>query len=332
MSPVRRRFFHRRIARALEELHAGDLESVSLHLAAHYDEAGMPNEAISNYRQAATVAQQRFADKEAAGMLTASDCTRAACFRSPPKRDELELELLVTLGPKLVATLGYAHAGSRGDVPSGARIVAQPSERKSISLSSSAARGCFTSFGANSIHRGNLAQQLMDFAARRTESRAALPPAILRWAAVCSILGELTLSHEQMARTISMYGKVSHAALALFAGPDVGVFCRSYLAHLLWHQGYPDQALAAIQDAIRAASRIGYPFSMAIALTYAALLCRSGGKAKRRSSMREMRSRCAESRISRTTGPSPKLSRAGRRQSSRIRRQGWRSCAAGWRC
>jgi predicted ATPase len=71
---------------------------------------------------------------------------------------------------------------------------------------------------------------------------------------------------------MSMVGQVSHAALALFAGPDLGVFCRSYLAHLLWHKGCPDQAVAAIQDAIAAASRIGNPFSMAIALDYAAML------------------------------------------------------------
>ena len=105
-SPIRSRFFHRRIARALEELHPADLESVSLHLATHYDQAGMPNDAIAYYRQAATVAQQRFADKDAAGMLQRA-IALGRLWPESRKRDELELELLVTLGPKLVATLGY---------------------------------------------------------------------------------------------------------------------------------------------------------------------------------------------------------------------------------
>jgi predicted ATPase len=69
-----------------------------------------------------------------------------------------------------------------------------------------------------------------------------------------------------------MYGKLAHTALTLFAGPDLGVFCRSYQAHLLWHRGAPDDALAASNEAIAAASRVGSPFSMAIALDYAALL------------------------------------------------------------
>ena len=53
-----------------------------------------------------------------------------------------------------------------------------------------------------------------------------------------------------MARTISTYDEVPHAALALFAGPDIGVFGRSYLAHILWHLGFPERASAAVQDAL----------------------------------------------------------------------------------
>ena len=51
LSPVRRRFLHRRIARALEELHAATLESVSGQLAAHYEAAGMAEPAIRPLRE-----------------------------------------------------------------------------------------------------------------------------------------------------------------------------------------------------------------------------------------------------------------------------------------
>ena len=269
LSPIRRRFFHRRIARALEELHAGDLASVSLNLAAHYDDAGMPDEAISNYRQAATVAQQRFADKEAAGLLRRA---LALCrlFPESAKRDELELELLVTLGPTLVTTLGYA--------------MQEVGETYGRALDLSRARGenkhlPFVLSGSWVFHivRGELetarqlAQQLLDFAV--AEGNEPLVTAgDFTLGSTLYHLGELASSHQHMLRAMSMYRNVPHAALALFAGPDVGVFCQSYLAHLMWHQGYPDRAVTLTHEAIAAASRLGYPFSMAIALDYAAIL------------------------------------------------------------
>jgi predicted ATPase len=60
--------------------------------------------------------------------------------------------------------------------------------------------------------------------------------------------------------------------LSLFAGPDIGVFCRSYLAHLEWHRGDDLNAEAHATEAIEAARRMRHPFSQAIALDYAAML------------------------------------------------------------
>jgi predicted ATPase len=61
-------------------------------------------------------------------------------------------------------------------------------------------------------------------------------------------------------------------ALALFAGPDVGVFCRAYLGHLFWHLGDAEQAVAKSQEAVAMAREMSHPFSLAIALDYAAML------------------------------------------------------------
>jgi predicted ATPase len=62
-----------------------------------------------------------------------------------------------------------------------------------------------------------------------------------------------------------------HAHLFLF-GMDLGVFCRSWAAHVLWHLGYPDQALAMSQAALTRARELSHPFSLALALGYAAIL------------------------------------------------------------
>jgi predicted ATPase len=60
--------------------------------------------------------------------------------------------------------------------------------------------------------------------------------------------------------------------LALFAGPDVGVFRRSYLSHLLCLFGHVDQAVAKSEESIARAREVSHPFTLGIALDYAAML------------------------------------------------------------
>ena len=84
-------------------------------------------------------------------------------------------------------------------------------------------------------------------------------------------LGQLAASREQMEQAAQTDGARSDPALALFAGPDVGVFRRAYLSHLLWHLGQAEQAAANSEEAIALAREISHPFSLAIALDYAAM-------------------------------------------------------------
>jgi DNA-binding SARP family transcriptional activator len=269
LSPIRRRYFHRRIARALEELHADDLTSVSLQLATHYEQAGMPNQAISYYGQAATVAQKRFANKEAAGILQQA-LALCSSFPESRKRDELELELLMALGPVLVASLGYAMQ-EVGET-----------YRRAVELSSIFGEKRHLPFilcGSWMFHivHGELetsrqfGQELLDFAMAE-DNEALVTAAHFILSSSLFHLGELLLSYQHLDRAMSASVKSSHAALALFAGPDIGVFCHSYRAHSLWLRGFADQALKASDEAIAAASRLGHPFSMATALDYAAIL------------------------------------------------------------
>ncbi len=65
LSAARRRLLHRRIAQALETLHAGRLDPVSHQVAAHYERAGLPDQAIPCYVCAAEVARRLYANEEA---------------------------------------------------------------------------------------------------------------------------------------------------------------------------------------------------------------------------------------------------------------------------
>ncbi len=65
LSAVRRRFLHRRVAEALVAVHKGDLDPVSGRVAAHYEQAGQPEQAIPAYQRAAQAARRMYANEEA---------------------------------------------------------------------------------------------------------------------------------------------------------------------------------------------------------------------------------------------------------------------------
>jgi DNA-binding SARP family transcriptional activator/predicted ATPase len=96
ISPMRRRLLHRRVAQALEHVHASSLDAVSSQIAAHYEQAGMSERAIAYYRLAAQAALHVYAyqqaiqlvDKALALLLTLPETLTRA-------REELSLHTLV---------------------------------------------------------------------------------------------------------------------------------------------------------------------------------------------------------------------------------------------
>ncbi|MGB6946175.1 MAG: BTAD domain-containing putative transcriptional regulator [Bryobacteraceae bacterium] len=269
LSPVRRRSLHRRVARALEELHASELESVSGWLAAHYDAAGMGDRAIQYYRAAAEVAKQRFADTEAAELIQRA-LVLCRDFPETAKRDKEELELLVTLGPSLVTTQGYSTPEVGAAYERGLLLARRSGDRTHLfSLLSGA--WLFHIVSGQLEESRRLGQQCLDAASSDGIPVLEMAGHLLLGSSLFH-LGELTASLEQMELAVPSYGCASHPALALFAGPDVGVFCRAYLSHLHWQFGDAEEAAAKSEESIALARELSHPFSLAIALDYAAML------------------------------------------------------------
>ena len=79
--------------------------------------------------------------------------------------------------------------------------------------------------------------------------------------------GEFRRAHDHAERGIALYHAQTHGALALqYLGVDPGVGCYAYAAYALWHLGYPDQALARQQQALRLGYESPYPIVLAYAL------------------------------------------------------------------
>lgn len=269
LSPVRRRFLHRRVARALEELYAAELENVSGWLAAHYEAAGMAEQAIRYYQAAAAVAKQRFADAEAADLIRRG--LHLCCdFPESAKRDEQELELLVMLGPSLVTTHGYSMP-EVGETYERALLLSERSgDRKHVFAVLSGA-WLFRTVRGHLEESRSLGQRSVDWAAGEHVPALEMAGHVLLGISQFH-LGQLTASCEHVIQALPARGSSSHSAFALFAGPDVGVFCRSYLSHLFSQLGHVDKAASASNEAIALAREVAHPFTLAIALDYAAMM------------------------------------------------------------
>jgi DNA-binding SARP family transcriptional activator/predicted ATPase len=268
LSLVRKRYLHRRVARALAEVHAADIESWHGQIASHLEHAGMPEEAIEQFQRAASHARQRYADSEAADLIRRA----LALCRELPESDRTlnqNLDLLVTLGPALVTTEGYS-ASAVGATYEQALALSRRLDNSNIFVVLS---------GAWLFHivRGDLetARQFSLEFLRLTEQK---PTTGLMQAGNFLLgsslfhLGQLEASLHHMTEAIRIHTGPTESVLALFAGPDIGVFCRSYLAHLVWHREGGNQAVDLADEAIASAKRKRHPFSEAIALAYAAML------------------------------------------------------------
>jgi adenylate cyclase len=84
---------------------------------------------------------------------------------------------------------------------------------------------------------------------------------------------------------MALYDPQQHHAIAFLHGEDAGVICRSYAAWTLWYLGYPDQGLARNDEAVTLAQQSANPFSLAYALSLAAVFhqfCREEVAAQKR--------------------------------------------------
>jgi len=265
LSPVRRRYWHRRIGRALEELYAEDMAGVSGQLAAHYEAAGMPEDAIRHYREAAAVARERFAVGEEIELLRRG---LALCgqFQESSRRDAQELDLLVTLGPALVATKGYA-APEVGEKYTRALELTQRLGRRDCVLPVLSGAWVFHVVRSQFERAHELAELFRETATAEGVANSGHFPL----GSTLFSMGRVEEARMHMECVLAGDGGRSSPAMKLFAGPDIAVFSGAYLSHALWLLGYADQSARASREAMKAREK-SHPFSMAIALDYAAML------------------------------------------------------------
>jgi predicted ATPase len=117
-----------------------------------------------------------------------------------------------------------------------------------------------------------LGEQLLSLAQRLQDPDLLLEAHHALWATSFSG-GELAAARSHQEQGLRLYDPQRHRThAALYSGHDTGVCCRMQAAASLWLLGYPDQAVASSQAALALAQQLVHPFSLTLALFWAAVL------------------------------------------------------------
>lgn len=268
LSPIRRRFLHRRVAQGLETLHPHELDAVAHQIAAHYERAELLPPAISSYARAAHFAQRVSAQQEAMGYLRHA-LDLLGHLPANDERASQELALQSTLGPLLLATKGYA-------APE-----VETAFRRAWTLSQQVgdqAQRFQSLWGLQRYYmvKPDLAQGVAAAEQLLALAQAAQDPHLLL-EADCSLgailfhCARLTEARHYLETCLALYDPQQHADHRLVYGQDPGVIAHSYLALTLWCLGDTAAALSHNQAAVELAQRVDHPYSLVTALTYATM-------------------------------------------------------------
>jgi len=264
-----RQQYHQRIARVLEERFLEVTETQPELLAHHYTEAGLGEEAVAYWHRAGRRALERSANLEAVTHLT-KGLEVLKTLPEAPQRPQQELDLQTRLGPALMAVRGNA-APEVGLAYARARELCQQVGETPQLFPVLFGLWRFYFVGAKLQAAREVGEQLLGLAQRQRDA-ALLLEAHRALGESLFWLGELAPARVHLEQGVALYDPQQHRIHAFVYGRDPGMDCHSYLAWTLWGLGYPDQAVAAMHQALTLAEGVSHPFSLATALVIAAWL------------------------------------------------------------
>jgi len=217
------------------------------------------------WQRAGQRALQRSAPAEAIAHLT-QGLAVLQTLPDTPERTQQELAVQLTLGPALMASKGQG-APEVGQAYARARELCRHVGESPQLFTVLFGLWRFYCMQAEHQTARELAEQCLSLAQRVHES-AWLLEAHFALGSSLFLLGELPSAHAHLEQGVALYDMPAHRALAFHAGIDIGVWCLSYDAFVLWAQGYPDQALRRAYEARTLAQALSHPHSLAAGLFY----------------------------------------------------------------
>jgi predicted ATPase len=264
-----RQQYHQRIAQVLEAQFPETAETQPELLAYHFTEAGLTAQALGYWQRAGQRATQRSAHVEAIVHLS-KGLEVLGMLPDTPEHTQHELTLLLALGAPLQATRGYA-APERRHVYARAWELCQQLEETPLRFPVLFGLWQCYALGGEGQRARTVGEQLLTLAQHQPDPGLLLEAHRALGATLLS-LGEFASARAHAEQGLALYDPQQHHTHAFLYGQDPGMSCCLYAAVALWVLGYPDQALARSHEALTIAQERSHPYSVSMALGWAALL------------------------------------------------------------
>jgi DNA-binding winged helix-turn-helix (wHTH) protein/predicted ATPase len=256
--------YHQRIAEILERDFPDTTSSQPGVLAQHWAAANRFERAFGYWQRAGVRASERSANQEAVEHLKHALEMNDRLERTP-ERMRARLEVLLALGPPLMATRGFAAPEVDADYTEAGELCRQvgtPRQRFT------AAWG----FWLHNIHRGRVAlakalvKEILELTARIDDRDCWLQAHHAGWSMDLTH-GDLESCRQHAEQGIRLYDRARHHAQAYLYGiHDPGLCARGTAAAAAWFLGRPDEALRLATDTLELARELTHPYSWLLAL------------------------------------------------------------------
>jgi class 3 adenylate cyclase/predicted ATPase/DNA polymerase III delta prime subunit len=265
-----RRALHRRIAEALEQRFPDVVETRPEIVAHHYGEAAIADKAITYWHLAGKLSVAKSAMREAIaqlrrglGLLDGLSETR--------ERNQLELDIHVTLIQALMARKGYADPETVAALERANWLVTETAA-VGTPLHFSVLYGLWVSnnsAGAIAAGHEHATNFLSSAQSQPSSGPLLVGHRILAHSLIYSGDYRAALAHFETAA--SLYRPDEHRDSAFHYGQDIGVSAFVVLSWALWHRGYPDQSARAADRALAYSRELGHAHTLAHALGLAGM-------------------------------------------------------------
>jgi class 3 adenylate cyclase/predicted ATPase len=260
-----RQQLHGQIADKIAE-HFPDVAEVQPEILAHHNtEAKRPALAIDYWLKAGKRASERSANIEAIAHLERGV---ALLDRLPEghDRERRELMLQASLGMPLIATRGYS-AAETGAAWARTRALAEALGETAPLLRSLYGLWAYNLVGGDIRVGREMAGRFLALAEAEGDKEASLVGHRILGVSLHG-LGMQEQARAEIERALDLYDPMVHRPLAYIFGQDQRVAGLSFLAVILWVQGFPDRAKRTAQEAVTLARDLDHANSFGYALAF----------------------------------------------------------------
>ncbi len=265
----KRQEHHGRIAQILEKQFKDLVLAHPQIVAHHYTGAGYFDRAIEYHLKSGRLLVQQSAHREAIGQLR-KGLKLLEHIDDEKKRNQLELDLQITLGIPLLATQGFG-AEEVGKVYERARELSQNVGNIPQLFPALVGQYRFYLIRGDITKAFDIAELLLSWAQISHDSHLLLE-ANRSIGVILFHMGEVATGLEHLEKGIKQYNPAQHGNHAHLYGTDPAVTCLSYGALAQCFLGYAEKAMKYGKRAVQQARKIKHPFSQVYALNHHAWL------------------------------------------------------------